>query len=71
MTIGLKTDSEGIIPCIKGFVIGLAIAIASKKGDTIQPGGAQLANQLSFDDQVSATPSYIVSGVSRQKTIAN
>ncbi|HAT6958060.1 TPA: hypothetical protein JAN72_15030 [Legionella pneumophila] len=49
----------------------IARAIASKKGDTIQPGGAQLANQLGFDDQVSATPSYIVSGVSRQKTIAN
>ncbi|WP_133130357.1 DUF6088 family protein [Legionella yabuuchiae] len=48
----------------------IARAVASKKGDTIQPGGAQLANQLGFDEQVSATPSYITSGTARQKKIA-
>ncbi|QDP73475.1 type IV toxin-antitoxin system AbiEi family antitoxin domain-containing protein [Legionella israelensis] len=49
----------------------IARAVASKKGETIQPGGAQLANQLGFDEQVSATPSYITSGTARQKKIAD
>lgn len=49
----------------------IARAIASKSGDTIQPGSAQLANQLGFDTQVSAKPSYITSGSTRQKKIAN
>ena len=49
----------------------IARAIASKSGDTIQPGGAQLTNQLGFDTQVSAKPSYITSGSTKKKKIAN
>ena len=49
----------------------IARAVASRAGDTIQPGGAQLVNQLGFDTQVSAKPSYITSGSSRQEKIAN
>lgn len=49
----------------------IAKAIAIQTGDTIQPGGAQLANQLGFDTQVSAKPSYITSGRTKQKKITN
>lgn len=49
----------------------IARAVAFRAGDTIQPGSAQLANQLGFDTQVSAKPSYITSGSSRQKKIAS
>lgn len=49
----------------------IARAVASQSGDIIQPGGAQLANQLGFDTQVSAKSSYITSGGSKQKKIAN
>lgn len=49
----------------------IARAVAYQSGDTIQSGGAQLANQLGFDTQVAAKPSYITSGGSRQKKIAN
>lgn len=49
----------------------IARAVAVRAGDTIQPSGAQLANQLGFDTQVSAKPSYITSGSSKQKKIAN
>ncbi len=49
----------------------IAQAVASRSGDTIQPSGAQLANQLGFDTQVPAKPSYITSGSSRQRKIAN
>lgn len=46
-------------------------AVASQSGETIQPSGAQLANQLGFDTQVSAKAAYITSGSSRQKKVAN
>lgn len=49
----------------------IARAVASRSGDTIQPSSAQLANQLGFDTQVSAKPSYITSGSSRKQKIAN
>jgi hypothetical protein len=49
----------------------IARAVATRAGDNIQPSGAQLANQLGFDTQVSAKPSYITSGSSRQKNIGN
>ena len=45
----------------------IARAVAVRAGDTIQPGGAQLANQLGFDTQVPAKPSYITSGSTKQK----
>jgi predicted transcriptional regulator of viral defense system len=49
----------------------IANAIAARSGDVIQPSGAQLANQLGFDTQVPAKPSYITSGNSTRKKIAN
>lgn len=49
----------------------IARAVAARAGDTIQPDGAQLANQLGFDTQVLAKPSYITSGSTKQKKIAN
>jgi hypothetical protein len=49
----------------------IAKAIATKKGDNIQPSSAQLANQLGLDTQVSAKPAYITSGRSTQKKIAS
>lgn len=49
----------------------IARAIATRSGDVIQPSGAQLANQLGFDTQVSAKPSYITSGNATRKKIAN
>lgn len=49
----------------------IANAIAARSGDTIQPSGAQLANQLGLDTQVPAKPSYITSGNSTRKKIAN
>ncbi len=49
----------------------IAKAIAAKTGDTIQPSGARLANQLGLDTQVPAKPSYITSGKPKQKKILN
>lgn len=49
----------------------IANAIAARSGDIIQPSGAQLANQLGLDTQVPAKPSYITSGNSTRKKIAN
>ncbi len=49
----------------------IATAIAARSGDSIQPSGAQLANQLGLDTQVPAKPSYITSGNSTRKKIAN
>jgi len=49
----------------------IANAIATRSGDIIQPSGAQLANQLGLDTQVPAKPSYITSGNSTRKKIAN
>lgn len=49
----------------------IADAIAARSGDVIQPSGAQLANQLGLDTQVPAKPSYITSGNSTRKKIAN
>lgn len=49
----------------------IAKAIAARSGDTIQPSGAQLANQLGLDTQVSAKPAYITTGSSSKKKIAN
>jgi len=49
----------------------IANAIAARSGDVIQPSGAQLANQLGLDTQVPAKPSYITSGNSTRKKIAN
>lgn len=45
----------------------IANAIAARSGDVIQSSSAQLANQLGFDTQVPAKPSYITSGNSIQK----
>ncbi len=49
----------------------IARAIAARSGDTIQPSGAQSANQLGLDTQVPAKPAYITSGNSTCKKIAN
>lgn len=49
----------------------IASAIAARSGDIIQLGSAQLANQLGLDTQVPAKPSYLTSGNSTQKKIAN
>lgn len=49
----------------------IANAIAARSGDIIQPSGAQLANELGLDTQVPAKPSYITSGNSTRKKIAN
>lgn len=49
----------------------IAKAITARSGDIIQPSGAQLANQLGLDTQVSAKPSYITSGHSTRKKIAS
>jgi hypothetical protein len=49
----------------------IARAITARSGDVIQPSGAQLANQLGLDTQVPAKPSYITSGNSTRKKIAN
>lgn len=49
----------------------IARAIAARSGDIIQPSGAQLANQLGLDTQVPAKPTYITSGNSTRKKIAN
>ena len=49
----------------------IARAIATRTGDTIQPSGAQLANQLGLDTQVSAKPAYMTSGNATQKKIAS
>lgn len=45
-------------------------ALAFSRGDAIQPSGAQLANQLGFDTQVSAKPTYNTSGSAKQKNVA-
>jgi predicted transcriptional regulator of viral defense system len=49
----------------------IANAIAARSGDIIQPSGAQLANQLGLNNHVPAKPSYITSGNSTRKKIAN
>lgn len=49
----------------------IAKAIAAKTGDTAQPSGARLANQLGLDMQIPAKPSYITSGKTKQKKILN
>lgn len=47
----------------------IAKAMALKKGDSIQPSGARLANMLGLDTQVPAKPTYITSGNSTRKKI--
>jgi hypothetical protein len=37
----------------------IAKAVAAKKGDIVQPSGAQLANQLGLDTQVQASIYYL------------
>lgn len=49
----------------------IALALATRSGDSIQPSGAQLANQLGLDTQVPAKPAYLTSGSSTKKKIAN
>lgn len=49
----------------------IAKAIAARSGNIIQPSAAQLANQLGLDTQVPAKPSYITSGNTTRKKIAN
>jgi len=49
----------------------IASAIASRSGDTIQPGSAQLANQMGLDTQVPAKPAYLTSGNSVKIKIAS
>jgi hypothetical protein len=49
----------------------VAKAIATKKGNTIQPSGAALANLLGFDMQVPAKSTYITSGNSTRRKISN
>ncbi len=46
-------------------------AMTTRTGDTIQPSGAQLANQLGLDTQVPAKPAYITSGNPTKKKIAS
>lgn len=46
-------------------------ALTTRTGDTIQPSGAQLANQLGLDTQVPAKPAYITSGNPTKRKIAN
>lgn len=48
----------------------IASAIAKRSGDIIQPGGAQLVNQLGLDTQVPAKPAYLTSGSTTKKKIA-
>lgn len=49
----------------------IANALATRSGNIVQPSGVQLANQLGLDTQVPAKPSYITSGNSMRKKIAN
>jgi hypothetical protein len=49
----------------------IAQALAKKSGDVAQPSGAHLANQLGFDNQVPSKPTYLTSGSSTKKNIAN
>ena len=49
----------------------IARALATRTGDIIQPGGAQLANQLGLDTQVPAKPAYMTSGNATRKKIAS
>lgn len=46
-------------------------ALTARTGDTIQPSGAQLANQLGLDTQIPAKPAYITSGNPTKRKIAN
>jgi hypothetical protein len=49
----------------------VAKAMAAKKGNTIQPNGAALANLLGFDLQVPTKLKYITTGNSVQRTVLN
>ncbi len=49
----------------------IANAMAARSGDIIQPSGALLANQLGLDSQVPSKPTYITSGNSIRKKMAN
>ena len=49
----------------------IANAMSSKTNASINPSGANLANQLGLDTQVPAKPHYLTSGKSTQKKIAN
>lgn len=49
----------------------IAAAIAARTGDIIQSSGAQLLNQLGFDTQVPAKSTYLTSGSTIKRNIAN